>query len=167
MLLKALAKITCPWQLKIVGGGKSEVELRDLVSRLQHDDRISFIWWVSHQEVPKLSRGMRCGDSVLLASTFRVNRARSCALRAAGCGLKCGGISDRCDNGKTGFTVPEEEMLAFAEAPERLLTDFELAQELGGNVLRQVKIQFSIEASIAKVKFHLRGDSHLWTSYKN
>ena len=69
-----------------------------------------------------------------------------------------GGIPDWCDDGKTGFTVPEQNIAAFAVALERLLTNFELSQEMGRNGLRKVEMQFSFEANLDKVESYLQGD---------
>jgi glycosyltransferase involved in cell wall biosynthesis len=71
--------------------------------------------------------------------------------------FKVGGIPDWCDDGKTGFTVPEQDTKAFAAALERLLNDFNLAQKMGQNGLREVKSRFSFEDSLDKVEAFLRG----------
>lgn len=40
--------VSCPFQLDIVGTGKSEDELRALSSELQLNDQVNFVGWISH-----------------------------------------------------------------------------------------------------------------------
>ena len=68
-----------------------------------------------------------------------------------------GGIPDWCDNGKTGITVPQQDVSAFAEALEKLLTNYALAQEMGINGVRKVALQFSFEKNLDKLISHFRG----------
>lgn len=158
LLIRALARLEIPFQLDIVGSGKSETELRALVSKLQLDDRVEFVGWVSHQDLPSYYNEARV---VAIPSCWPEpfgligQEAMRCARPVVA--FDVGGIPDWCDTGVTGFIVPEQDVAAFAKALERLLTDFELAREMGRNGLRKVETQFSFEANLDKVECHLRG----------
>lgn len=162
LLLRALAIVSCPFKLDIVGTGKSEGELRALSSKLQLDERVNFVGWVPHDEVQGYYLRARV---VTIPSCWPEpfgltgQEAMRCARPVVAFGV--GGIPDWCDDGKTGFTVPEQDIAALAAALERLLTDFELAQEMGRNGQRKVAEQFVFEDNLDKVESYLRGDSSL------
>jgi glycosyltransferase involved in cell wall biosynthesis len=162
LLLRALAMLSCPFQLEIVGTGKSEGELRALSSKLQLDDWVNFVGWVPHYDIPRYYHQARV---VAVPSCWPEpfgltgQEAMRCARPVVA--FDVGGIPDWCDDGKTGFTVPEQDIAAYAAALERLLTDFELAQKMGRNGLRKVEMQFSFEANLDKVESYLRGDPSL------
>ena len=53
LLPRVMTMVSCSFQLDIVGSGKSEGELRALLLKLQLDDRVNFVGWVSHQDVSR------------------------------------------------------------------------------------------------------------------
>jgi glycosyltransferase involved in cell wall biosynthesis len=158
LLLHALSMVSCDFHLDVVGKGNSESELRALVSSLGLGDRVNFAGWVKHAELPQYYHASRV---VAVPSCWPEpfgligQEAMRCARPVVA--FKVGGIPDWCDDGKTGFTVPEQDTKAFAEALERLLTDFNLAQEMGQNGLREVKSRFSFEDNLDNVEAFLRG----------
>ncbi len=160
LLLRALTMLTCPFQLDIVGTGKSESELKALVSKLQLDDQVNFVGWVPHNDIQQYYHQAR----VVAAPScwpepfgLTGQEAMRCARPVVA--FDVGGIPDWCDDGITGFVVPEQDLVAYAAALEHLLADFELAQEMGKNGLRKVEMEFSFEANLDKVECYLQGDA--------
>ncbi|MES9903721.1 MAG: glycosyltransferase family 4 protein [Sedimenticola sp.] len=160
LLLHALAMVSCPFQLDIVGTGKSEGELRVLASKLGLSDCVNFVGWVSHDDVPRYYHEAQV---VAIPSCWPEpfgligQEAMRCARPVVA--FDVGGIPDWCDDGNTGFIIPEQDITAFSAALERLLSDFELAQEMGRNGLRKVESQFSFEKNLDKVESYLRCDT--------
>jgi glycosyltransferase involved in cell wall biosynthesis len=158
LLLRALAMVSCPFLLNIVGSGKSEAELRALASKLHLDDQISFVGWVPHDELPRYYHEARV---VAIPSCwpepFGLTGQEAMRFARPVVAFKVGGIPDWCDDGVTGFTVPEQDIAAYAVALERLLTDFEMAQKMGRSGLRKVESQFSFEDNLDKLEVYLLG----------
>jgi len=158
LLLRALAMVSCPFQLDIAGTGKSEDELRALALNLQLGERVNFVGWVPHHDIPRYYHEARV---VAIPSCWPEpfgltgQEAMRCARPVVA--FDVGGIADWCDDGVTGFMVPEQDIAAFAVALERLLIDFELAREMGRNGLRKVETQFSFEANLDILERHLTG----------
>ncbi len=158
LLLRALALVSCPFRLDIVGTGATEGELQSLSSKLGLNDRVNFVGWVSHHDVSRYYHETRI---VAIPSCWPEpfgligQEAMRCARPVVA--FDVGGIPDWCDDGKTGLTVPEQDIAAYAAALECLLTDYELAQELGRNGLHKVEIQFSFEDNLDKVESYLNG----------
>lgn len=158
LLLRALARLECPFQLDIVGKGKSEFELRALASKLHLDDRINFVGWVPHHDLPRYYDEARVvAVPSCWPEPFGLTGQEAMRYARPVVAFNVGGIPDWCDDGVTGFTVPEQDVTAFAKALERLLTDFELAQEMGRNGLLKVETQFSFEANLDKLEHYLLG----------
>lgn len=168
LLLKALTLVSCPFQLDIVGTGKSETELKNLTSKLKLDNSVRFIGWVPHHSLPIYYREARI---VAIPScwpepfTLIGQEAMHCARPVVA--FDVGGNRDWCDNERTGFIVPEQDVSAYAKALERLLTDYELAKEMGMKGLHKVQTQFSFESSLDKLESYLSGNDDLLVSEKN
>lgn len=159
LLLRALAMVSCTFQLDIVGTGQSEGELQALSSKLGLTDWVNFVGWVAHDDLPRYYHEARV---VAIPSCWPEpfgligQEAMRCARPVVAFGV--GGIPDWCDDGVTGFTVPEQDIAAYAKALERLLTDFELAKQMGLNGLHKVQARFTFETSLDKLEAHLGGN---------
>jgi len=158
LLLEALAKLACPFSLDIVGSGKSEGELRDLASKLRLNDRVNFVGWVPHKILPRYYHEARVvAVPSCWPEPFGLTGQEAMHFARPVVAFDVGGISDWCENGVTGFTVPEQDVTAFANALERLLSDFDLAESMGKNGLQKVEADFSFTDNLDKVERYLRG----------
>jgi len=158
LLLRAAALLSCPFQLDIVGVGSEESKLRSLATRLQIEDKVDFVGWVPHGE---LSRYYHSARVVAVPSCwpepFGLTGQEAMRFARPVVAFKVGGIPDWCDDGRTGFTVPEQDVAAFAKALERLLTNYDLAQEMGTLGLQKAEMQFSFEKIMDNVEAYLLG----------
>lgn len=66
-----------------------------------------------------------------------------------------GGILDWCDDGETGFVVPEQYVTVFSGALEYLLTNVEIAQKMGQKSFEKAKSQFSFESNLNQLESYL------------
>lgn len=153
LLLRALAELSCDFQLDIVGTGKSEDELRNLATKLDLNNRLKFFGWVPHN---KLSSFYHEARVVAIPSCwpepFGLIGQEAMLHARPVVAFKVGGIPDWCDNGKNGFTVPEQDVAMFAKALERLLTDYQLAREMGLNGLRKVQSEFVFKDNLDQLE---------------
>ena len=115
--------------------------------------------WVSHNDVPQYYHESRV---VAIPSCWPEpfglvgQEAMRCARPVVA--FDVGGIPDWCDDGETGFIVPEQDVTAFAGALERLLTDFEIAQKMGQKGFEKAQLQFSFESNLNQLESYLCGD---------
>jgi glycosyltransferase involved in cell wall biosynthesis len=160
LLLRALHKVKCPFHLDIVGTGKSEAQLRALSTELGLDDRVTFVGWVDHEEVPDYYRKAKVmAIPSCWPEPFTLVGQESMRHGRPVVAFNVGGNANWCDHEHTGFIVPEQDLTAYASALERLLTNTELAREMGQNGVRRVTERFSFEDYLDKVEHHLLGDA--------
>ena len=68
-----------------------------------------------------------------------------------------GGISDWLVNEKTGYIVPEQDVLGFSKALEKLLTNTSLASTMGKNAAHRVREHFVFESYLDTIECFLKG----------
>lgn len=159
-LLRALHLVKCPFHLDIVGTGQYEAKLRALSTELGLDDKVTFVGWVDHDDVPNYYRKSKVmaipscwPEPFTLVGQESMRHARPVVA------FDVGGNSNWCDHEHTGFIVPEQDVTAYAAAIEKLLTDTALAQKMGQNGVDRVTERFSFEDYLDKVETHLKGDA--------
>jgi glycosyltransferase involved in cell wall biosynthesis len=159
LLLRALGQVKCPFHLDIVGTGKEEESLRALSKELGIDEKVNFVGWVDHEEVPSYYRKSKVmaipscwPEPFTLVGQESMRHARPVVA------FDVGGNSNWCDHEHTGFIIPEQDIAGYAAALERLLSDTTLAQEMGQNGVNRVTERFSFEDYLDKVEGHLKGD---------
>ncbi len=153
LLIRAVAQLNCPFQLDIVGEGKEESNLRALAAELGVTDKVNFAGWVPHDG---LSRHYHAARVVAVPSCwpepFGLIGQEAMGFARPVVAFDVGGIPDWCSDGKTGFTVPEQDVVAFAKALEKLLTDYDLAQKFGIQGKHQADTSFSFDANMDNVE---------------
>ncbi len=159
LLLRALHRVKCPFHLDIVGTGKEEAALRALSSELDLEDKITFVGWVDHEDVPNYYRKSKVmAIPSCWPEPFTLVGQESMRHGRPVVAFDVGGNSNWCDHDHTGFIIPEQDIAGYAAALERLLTDTELAQKMGANGTARVTERFSFEKYLDKVEGHLKGD---------
>lgn len=133
MLIDAWEKVyaKCPdWKLEIIGSGPWEKRLRKQVEQLDLTECISLKKATKDIEEEYL-------DASALVLSSRYEGLPMVVLEAIDCGLpivaftcKCG-PRDIITNGKEGFLVPENDILALAERLILLIQNLQLRKEMG------------------------------------
>lgn len=152
LLLRALKRVSSDFQAILVGTGNAEGRLRALCAELELNGRVHFRGWMNHAAVGSLYAQARV---VVVPSRWpepfgmigleAMHHARPVVA------FDVGGIVDWLADGVTGFLVPEQNIVALAEAIERLLVDSELATVLGENGSVRVHKHFSFAQYIDRL----------------
>lgn len=155
LLVRALGELGGAWRALLVGEGAMREELRALARSLGILDRIEFVDWVSHHEVPAFLRRM---DALVLPSRTTPGWAEQFGhplIEAMSCGaVPVGSDSGEIPRviGKAGLIFPEEDHRALAAALGRLRADAGLRERLAQAGRRRVLDHFSWEVIAEKTQ---------------
>lgn len=127
-----------PLELWIGGDGYLRENLVNLTINLGISDRVKFLGYIPHEEVPKYFNMFSVSVSVSDSESFGV-----AVLEAQACGVpvvvsNVGGLPEVVRDGETGFIVPPRDPEAIAESIERLLLDKKLRTKFSVNARRFV-----------------------------
>src|SRR6266850_4237914 len=132
LLLKALSKLTVPFECTILGDGSHRARCEKLSARLGLNERVKFAGYVPHGQ-------MR--DFYLEATVFAMPSVWPEPFGMAGpeamryglpvVAFDAGGIPEWLKDGHNGFLVPWMDTDAFARRLQLLLTNKNLAREMG------------------------------------
>lgn len=130
-ILEACAKPSVlPIELRIVGTGPFETELRDMVKAYGLEDRVRFLGFVPNEELPDHYR--RSDIFVLPSETESFGlvfaEAMSCGLPIAASNV--GGIPETVRDGIDGLLCPPGDPLALRENILRLASSIETREEI-------------------------------------
>lgn len=145
-------------KLIMVGTGELHDVCRQLVRSLHMEHTVDFKGQVSHEEVASLMRQSRVfvqhslvpssGDSE--GTPVTVIEASASALPVVS--TRHAGIVDTVIHGETGFLVDEGDIDGMADYISQLLSNPELAVEMGSRARTYACQNFDIEGSIQKLK---------------
>jgi glycosyltransferase involved in cell wall biosynthesis len=157
-LLRAMQLVKNPFTLDIVGVGKSEKNLRKLTASLRLQDKVNFVGWVDHDHIQDYYRQAKV---VAIPSCwpepFTLVGQESMRHGRPVVAFDVGGNSNWCDNGKSGFVVPEQDVPAYGAAVEKLLSNTTLAREMGAYAAKRVKERFLFDEYLGRVEMALHG----------
>ena len=148
--LNMLDREEVAWRCTFLGEGELETELRALTAEYGFSERVMFPGF--------------CEDvfSVLLTADVFVlpslhESSPNALIEAMGIGMPCiasdvGGIADLIEDGKNGVRVPPQDPGALAAALRRVLSEPDLASELGRNARASIQQKFDSTASIQKLE---------------
>jgi glycosyltransferase involved in cell wall biosynthesis len=144
-LFEAMASLKerYPVQALIVGGGRREVEMRELAAGLGLAAQAHFLG--QRRDVPDLLQAM---DIFVLPSYSEGVSLALLEAMAAGLPViatAVGGTPEVVTDGETGLLIPPRDAEALAGALARLLGDPVWARQLGGNARRHVKANYSLD----------------------
>lgn len=158
LLLQALRLVRCPFHLNIVGAGKSEAQLRTLCAKLGLQNRVSFLGWVDHDDIPEFYRSAKVvaipscwPEPCTLVGQEAMRHGRPVIA------YDVGGNSDWLEHESTGILVPEQDVKGYAAALERLLSDTTFARKLGMHAAERVRERFSFERYLDRIEGYLSG----------
>ncbi len=138
LLVRAMALVRPPSRLVLLGEGKEEGNLRELVRRLGLSGRVEFAGFRKNP-YPLLGR------AAVFVLPSRHEGFPNALLEAMALGLPC--VATRCrtgpeeivTDGEDGLLTPVEDPAALAEAVSRLLEDASLRERLGENARERVQ----------------------------
>jgi glycogen(starch) synthase len=146
-------------RLDIIGEGAEEYsrQLRDMVTRLGLDNRVSFLGKMGHSQL--LERYAEY-DVLLLTSRWEEPFSRV-MLEAMARGLpvvatNTGGTVDVISDGYNGLLVPSDNPMAMAQAVTKLLTNPELTQSIRVKALARIRAKYSLERIVEQVEGYLQ-----------
>jgi len=124
-----------PLELYIGGEGYLREELENLSKVLKIVDKVKFLGFIPHSEVPKYYNMFTVSVSVSVSESESFGVA---VVEAEACGVpvvvsNIGGLPEVVKDGETGFVVPPRDPQATAEAIEKILLDEELRKRLSFN----------------------------------
>jgi len=157
ILLDALATLTLPWRLRLVGDGPEREPLAAQAHRLQIADRVSFAGALTHDELP---REYSAADLVAVPSVR--DRSGDCdglpnvVLEAMASGraivaTDIGAISSAIRDGSTGRIVPTGAVRALADAITALGAWPPLRAALGAAARREAADRFDVDRCTARL----------------
>jgi phosphatidylinositol alpha-1,6-mannosyltransferase len=140
----------------IVGKGKEEKYLRNLIKQKELDYYIKIIGFVPMQDLPKYY--LMC-DVFVLNSTidrdrqvegFGIVLIEANLMGKPVIGTKGSGIEDAIEHNKNGILVPIDDPNETAKTIERLLVNPQLAKQMGEYGYRRAKDSFTWEKVVAR-----------------
>jgi len=91
----------------------------------------------------------RCPESFTIVGQESMRHGRPVVA------FRVGGNADWLEDGKTGLLVPEQDVAAYANALQRLLTDTAYAAQLGAYAAKRVRERFTFEGFLDELEAHL------------
>lgn len=139
LLLRALAKVTVPFEAAILGDGNHRSYCERLAARLELERRVHF-----HGFVPREALEQFYADATLLAVSSVWPEPFGLVGREAMChgvpivAFDAGAVREWLVHGENGFVVPWKDTNQFAARIEELLRNKDLARRLGRRGLEMV-----------------------------
>ena len=156
-LLKALTKVTEPFEAVILGEGNYRRHCEKLTQRLGLQHRVVFKGFVSREEL----RNHYLGSSVFVVSSLWPEPFGLTGPEAMRYGLPvvafdAGGIREWLIDGQNGFLVPWKDIESYARRISELLNNKDLARRLGRRGLELVNKTYDSDRQIDRLEtlFH-------------
>ena len=148
--LNLLDREDVAWRCTFLGEGELEAELRALTAEYGLSEQVMFPGYC--EDVFSL---LLTADVFVLPSLHE--SSPNALIEAMGIGMPCiasdvGGIVDLMEDGKNGIRVPPQDPAALATALHRVLTEPDLASELGRNAHSTIQEKFDSAVSIRKLE---------------
>jgi glycosyltransferase involved in cell wall biosynthesis len=154
ILLKALSKITAPFECLILGDGSHRPYCEQLSKKLGLQNRVKFVGYVPHD---------RMREFYLEASVFAMPSVWPEPFGMAGpeamrygipvVAFDAGGIREWLHDGENGFLTPWMDTDAFAARLQFLLTDKALARQLGQNGMAHVNRIYDSRLQVNRLEY--------------
>ncbi len=142
-------------RLEIAGKGDDRDRLEGLVAKLNIEDRVRFLGYITEQEKREL---LRRSWATVLASPkegWGISNLESAACGTPVIAADSPGIRESVIDGDTGFLVPGSDIAAYAAAMRGLLDSPELVTTLGASARRFAET-FTWERAAAETLAHLQ-----------
>lgn len=142
-------------RLEIAGKGDDRDRLEALVAKLNIEDRVRFLGYITEREKREL---LRRSWATVLASPkegWGISNLESASCGTPVIAADSPGIRESVLDGDTGFLVPGSDVAAYAAAMRGLLDSPELVTTLGANARRFAET-FTWERAAAETLAHLK-----------
>lgn len=151
-LLRALRKITIPFELLIVGDGEDRDELKELCQMLDLTDRVRFLGNQPHEAID----GYLDECSLLVVPSTYPDSFPTVGLEAMArarpvVGFSTGGIPDWLADGQTGYLVKPQDFVELAKKIEYLLLNRDGAERMGLEGKRRTVQYFTEEPHMQQI----------------
>lgn len=120
-----------PLELWACGEGFLRTDLEELPRSLGIYDKVNFLGYIRHQEVPKYLSAFTVSVSESESFGVVVVEAQACAIRVVVSNI--GGLPKVVEDDVTGFVVPPRNPEATVEAVEKIVIGSELRRKLSTN----------------------------------
>ena len=132
-VIEALPRLPAKVKFLVLGSGALEKQLRDLAAHLNVLDRVKFIGFVEHKDLPKY---LKISDIFIRPSLSEGLGNSFIEAMAAGIpviGTPVGGIPDFVIDGKTGFYARLKSPKSIAEVVQNIMYNSRLRQDVVAN----------------------------------
>jgi glycosyltransferase involved in cell wall biosynthesis len=146
-LLQAMARLGArSWELRLIGDGPGEREMRNLAARLRIADRVHFDGYCADPAKALAAAQLFVLSSRSEALPRSILEAMRAALPVVACNV--GGVKEAVKTGRTGLLVPAGDPTALSQAIDTLLTDDAARQIFGEAGRRLYEEQFRFERTV-------------------
>lgn len=157
-IIDSLTYLPANIKLLILGTGKLESELKNKVNNLKLGDRVNFLGYISHSEMPKYLHSSDIFIRPALSEGFGNSYIEAMASGIPVIATPVGGIVDFLKDGETGLFCEIRNPKSIAQKVEKLLKDKESCEYIVRNAYEMVKNKYdwNIIANDMKNKVFLR-----------
>ena len=140
-------------ELLIAGRGEFESKYKQLVKDLQLDERVKFLGFIDHDELPEFLYGL---DIFAMPSVSDGESFGVAAVEASSTGLpvvatRVGGVPEVVMDNKTGFLVEPRNVEELADALKKLIIDSDLREKMGRAGRAYVKNNYRWESNLKEM----------------
>ncbi|WP_319760024.1 glycosyltransferase family 4 protein [Maridesulfovibrio sp.] len=137
------------FKILIAGKGEMEQELKDYATRLDVNDRVSFLGFIENMKSFHASQDIFCLPS--LWEGFGYALVEAMTLKKPVVGFDVSSNPEVVADGETGILVPVEETEKLAAALEKLIVDTELRRRMGSAGRQRVLDNFNTPLVLQKL----------------
>lgn len=151
-LLRAMQFVSPPHQLLVAGDGSRKAEYEEMAQELGVADRVRFLGWLSAEELARHYR--QCLVFImptLMPEPFGKSGVEALAHGRPVVAFNVGGIPDWLRDGEHGYLAPPRSVEVLAMRINKLLSDPELATQLGENGRCFVADTYAAEKHVAQL----------------
>lgn len=138
-------------KLMIVGGGSQEFYLKKLAKELSIETETHFLGRVPYSECPKYHNMLSISVFVSVSESFGVAVLEASACEKPVVVSRVGGLPEVVEDGVSGIVVPPRDVLATANAIERLVLDEELRSSMGRAGRERVQRMYDWNINVAQM----------------
>lgn len=162
LLLDALRKLTCGFNMTIIGAGNAMNSLKTQTKKLELEENVNFTGWVNNEVLDKYYKASKL---VVVPSRwpepFGMVGLEAMSRGRAVVGFDVGGIPDWLVHNVTGLLVHQQDIDKMAESIEKILNENNLADRFGKNGFNRFKEKYSFETYLGKLESYLFMSSEL------
>lgn len=151
-VINALPLLPSNIKFAIAGDGEEKEALKAQVESLKLENRVSFLGYVNHKELPQLLKASDIFIRSSLSEGFGNSFVEAMAAGLPVIATRVGGIADFLIDGETGFVCKPEDPESIKEAIERIIKNPETVREVKENAFRMVTEKYDWEIVASQMK---------------